>query len=566
LRLSELFGKTLRETPAEADTVSHQLLLKAGMIYQVAAGVYAYLPLLWRSLRKIERIIREEMDAAGGQEMLMPSLQPLELWQETGRDAAFGKTLFRLVDRKNRSLVLAPTHEEVTSEMARQFVRSYRDLPLMVYQIQTKFRDEPRPRGGLVRVREFAMKDLYSFDADQAGLDISYQKMVRAYTNVYRRCGLTAVVVEADSGAIGGKDSHEFMLIVETGENEILFCSQCDYAANEERAELLKEGGEHEEPLPMEPVDTPQIKTIDQLATFLRLPHMKTLKVVLYVADGRLVMALIRGDLQVNGVKLTNALKGRELRLAGDAEIEAAGLVPGFASPVGVKGVYVVADDSITLGANFVAGANQPDTHVKNVNYPRDFRVDALCDIASAQTGDRCARCGGKMRMARGIEVGHVFKLGTLYSEKMGATYLDRDGTKKPILMGSYGIGLGRLLAAAIEQHHDEQGIIWPATIAPYQVQLIGLNIANREVADASERIYAELLAAGYDVLFDDRAETAGVKFNDADLLGMPVRVTVSQRTLAAGSVELMLRKNRQPIMVALDQLVVKVGELLAQA
>lgn len=566
MRLSELFGKTLRETPTEADTVSHQLLVKAGMIYQVAAGVYAYMPLLWRSLRKIERIIREEMDSAGGQEMLMPTLQPLELWQETGRDAAFGETLFRLTDRKDRWLVLAPTHEEVVSEMARQFVRSYRDLPLMVYQIQIKFRDEPRPRGGLVRVREFAMKDLYSFDADQAGLDVSYQKMIQAYANIYRRCGLTAVVVEADSGAIGGKDSHEFMLVAETGENEILFCRQCDYAANAERAELLKEAGEHEDPLPMEPVHTPQIKTIEELAAFLRLPRMKTLKVVLYIADGRLVMAVIRGDMQVNEVKLSNALKARELRLASDAEIEAAGLVPGFASPAGVRGVYVIADDSVTLGANLVAGGNQPDTHVKNLNYPRDFHVDALRDIASAQTGDRCVRCGGKMATARGIEVGHVFKLGTVYSEKMGATYLDRDGTKKPIVMGSYGIGLGRLLAAAIEQHHDQQGIIWPAAIAPYQVHVIGLNMANKDVADASERIYAELQAAGCEVLFDDRVETAGVKFNDADLLGMPVRVTVSQRTIAAGSVEVMPRKIRQPALVPLDQLVAAVGELLAQA
>jgi len=497
LRLSDLFGKTLRETPAEADTVSHQLLLKAGMIYQVAAGVYAYLPILWRSLRKIEQIIREEMDAAGGQEMLMPALQPLDLWQETGRDAAFGETMFRLEDRKDRWLVLAPTHEEVITEMARQFVRSYRDLPRLIYQIQTKFRDEPRPRGGLVRVREFAMKDLYSFDVDQAGLDVSYQKIVQAYSNVYRRCGLTAVVVEADSGAIGGRDSHEFMLIAPTGENEMIFCSGCDYAANVERAELVKEAGEREEPLPLEPVHTPEIKTIDELAAFLHQPRMKTLKVVLYVADGRLVMAAIRGDMQVNEVKLSNALKARDLRLASDAEITAAGLVPGFASPVGSPGAYVVADDSITLSANLVAGGNEADTHVKNVNYPRDFRVDVIRDIASAQTGDRCARCSGKMEMARGIEVGHVFKLGAVYSEKLGATYLDRDGLKKPIVMGSYGIGLGRLLAAAIEQHHDEQGIIWPAAIAPYEVHIVGLNMANRDVAEASERIYAELGAAG---------------------------------------------------------------------
>ena len=563
MRVSSLFGKTLRETPAEAESVSHQLLLRTGMIQQVAAGVYSYLPLAWRSLRKIEQIIREEMDAAGGQELSMPVLQPFEIWEESERDLAFGKGLFTLRDRRDRKLVLGPTHEEVITDLARRNVKSYRDLPMMLYQIQTKFRDEPRPRGGLVRVREFAMKDLYSFDADEAGLDLSYQKMLQAYRNVYARCGLQTIVVEADSGAIGGKDSHEFMVIAETGEDEIVYCSRCDYAANGEKA-ISGKGGMEVEPLePVQEVATPGARTIEEVAGFLGVPKERTLKAVFYSADGELVFVAIRGDLEVNEVKLKNTLKCTELRLANDAEVQEAGLVAGSASAIGVEGVSVVADDSITAGNNFVVGANKPDAHLKSVNYPRDFKVDVLADIARACAGHRCASCGGELLSLRGIEVGHIFKLGTVFSERQGALYLDRDGVQKAAVMGCYGIGLGRLLAAAIEQNHDEKGIVWPPPIAPYRVYLCALAMDDEGVVSTAERVYAELEEKGLEVLYDDRNESPGVKFNDADLLGMPVRVVVSKRTLKSRAAEVKMRRGKEAEVVPLDELAERLVALL---
>ena len=559
MRLSKLFGKTLRQTPAEAENVSHQLLLKAGMIHQLAAGVYSYLPLALRALQKIENIIREEMNAIGGQELQMPVLQPLEMWRETERDLAFGKGLFTLSDRRERPLVLGPTHEEVITELVKRNVQSYRDLPLLLYQIQTKFRDEPRPRGGLMRVREFGMKDLYSFDTDEEALDITYQKMIGAYQRIYERCGLDSVVVEADSGAIGGKESHEFMVIAESGEDVILSCSKCDYAANVEKAESVKPrggevGGESEkgEMLPMEEVATPGIITIEELANFLDVPKSQTLKAVFYAADGDIVFVAIRGDLEVNEVKLKNVLGCHELRLATEEEVANAGLVAGSASPLGLSGIKRVGDPSITLGANLVAGANKPDTHMRNVNYPRDFAIDLLVDIATAQAGEGCPRCGTPLLATRGIEVGHVFKLGSFFSERMGATFLDRDGVARPILMGCYGIGIGRLLAAAIEQYHDENGIIWPTPIAPYQVHLCPLSTDNEEVAARAESLYAELKREGLEVLFDDRAESPGVKLNDADLLGMPLRVVLSPRTLKTGSVEVKMRGEKEVALVPL--------------
>jgi len=559
MRLSKLFGKTLRQTPAEAENVSHQLLLKAGMIHQLAAGVYSYLPLALRALQKIENIIREEMNAIGGQEIQMPVLQPLKMWRDTERDLAFGKGLFTLSDRRERPLVLGPTHEEVITELVKRNVQSYRDLPLLLYQIQTKFRDEPRPRGGLMRVREFGMKDLYSFDTDEEALDITYQKMIGAYQRIYERCGLDSVVVEADSGAIGGKESHEFMVIAESGEDLILSCSKCDYAANVEKAESVKPrggevGGESEkgEMLPMEEVATPGIITIEELANFLDVPESQTLKAVFYAADGDIVFVAIRGDLEVNEVKLKNALGCHELRLATEEEVANAGLVAGSASPLGLSGIKRVGDPSITLGANLVAGANKPDTHMKNVNYPRDFAIDLLVDIATAQEGEGCPRCGTPLLATRGIEVGHVFKLGSFFSERMGATFLDRDGVARPILMGCYGIGVGRLLAAAIEQYHDENGIIWPTPIAPYQVHLCPLSTDNEEVAARAESLYAELKREGLEVLFDDRAESPGVKFNDADLLGMPLRVVLSPRTMKTGSVEVKMRGEKEVALVPL--------------
>jgi len=562
MRLSQLFGKTQREIPAEADTISHQLLLKAGMIYQVAAGVYSHLPLAWRVFKKIENIIREEMDAAGGQELSMPVLQPLELWQETGRDLAFGKGLFTLSDRRERRLALGPTHEEIITTLASRNIQSYRDLPQRLYQIQTKFRDEPRPRGGLIRVREFTMKDLYSFDADEAGLEESYQKMLRAYQNIYKRCGLTTRMVEADSGAIGGKDSHEFIVITETGEDEIIYCASCGYSANVEKAQSVKRKPEPEKPRPVEEVKTPGMATIEEVSNFLKVPQEKTLKAVFYIADGELIFVVIRGDVEVNETKLKNILKCYELRLATEAEVKEAGIVAGSASPVGISRVRVVADESVTQGANFVAGANKPDTHLKNVNYPRDFEADTMVDIARAKAGEACPRCGGSLLAAQGIEVGHTFKLGTIFSQKLGAFFIDSNGNSHPILMGCYGIGLDRLIAAAIEQNHDDKGIIWPMPIAPYQIYLCPLYLENPEVKAAAEKLYADLEAQGLEVLYDDREESPGVKFNDADLLGIPVRVTLSPRTLKVNSAEIKKRSEKEPQLWPLNEITVRLKEL----
>ena len=565
MRISKLFGKTQREIPAEADMASHQLLLRAGMIHQITAGVYSYLPLAWRALKKIENIIREEMDAAGGQELMMPVLQPLELWQETGRDEAFGKGLFTLSDRKDRTLVLGPTHEEVITQLASRNVQSYRDLPVLLYQIQTKFRDEPRPRGGLIRVREFIMKDLYSFDTDEAGLDQSYNRMLQAYQNIYNRCGLPTRLVEADSGAIGGKDSREFMLITETGEDELIYCPGCGYSANAEKAESIKEKLTEEEPLPLEEVSTPGMATIEEVSHFLKVPHSRTLKAVFYIADGKLVFVVIRGDIEVNEVKLKNTLHCSELRLATEDEVVKAGIVAGAASPIGISGVRVIADDSITTGANFVAGANKPNTHLRNVNYPRDFKVDLITDIARARAGEGCPKCRGKFLSLRGIEVGHIFKLGTIFSQKLGAFYIDADGVSRPIVMGCYGIGLGRLMAAAIEQNHDDKGIIWPLPIAPYHIYLCPLYLENPQVESTVENLYTELEKSGLAVLFDDRRQSPGVKFNDADLLGIPLRVTISPRTLEKNSVEIKWRREKQAQLLPLDGIVAKLKELITE-
>jgi len=566
MRITQLLGKTQREIPAEADTISHQLLVRTGMISQVAAGVYAFLPLGWRALRKIEQIVREEMDRAGGQELNMPVLQPIELWQQTGRDIAFGKGLFCVIDRKDHTLVMGPTHEEVITSIVAHNVKSYRDLPLLPYQMQTKFRDEPRPRGGLIRVREFIMKDLYSFDVDEAGLDVSYKKMLAAYKRIYERCGLPTLLVEADSGAIGGKDSHEFMVVAETGEDEIIYCDKCKYAANVEKATSVKEPVGGGEPQSLEEVYTPGATTIKTLADFLKVPENRTMKVVFYMADGKLVFAMIRGDLDVNEVKVKRALKATDLRLATEDELMQAGIVPGFASPVGLKGFKVVADDSITTGTNFVAGGNKPETHVKNVNYPRDFTADVITDIATARVGDKCVRCGGKLSSTHGIEVGHVFKLGTFLSEKLGAYYSDEKGESHPIVMGCYGIGFGRLLAAAVEQNHDEKGIIWPTTIAPFQVYLCPLYREGTKVSEIADKLYNDLWAAGVEVLYDDRPESPGVKFNDADLYGIPLRVTVSPRTLEKNSVELKKRTEKASELAPLDGIVAKVKELTGKS
>jgi prolyl-tRNA synthetase len=563
VRVSKMFGKTLREVPAEADTVSHQLLVRAGMVNQLAAGVYSYLPLAWRVLKKIENIIREEMDKAGGQELSLPVLQPLELWQLTGRDQAFGKGLFVLYDRRERQLALGPTHEEVITQLASRNLRSYRDLPLLLYQIQTKFRDEPRPRGGLIRVREFAMKDLYSFDTDEVGLDQSYNRMLQAYRNIYERCGLPTLLVEADSGAIGGKDSHEFMVIAESGEDEVICCPACQYAANAEKAESAKGSLDNGQPLPLEEVATPGKATIEEVAGFLKVPQSHTLKAVFYVADGELTFVAIRGDLEVNETKLKNLLHSTELRMATEAEVIEAGIVAGAASPVGMSGIRVIADDSVKSGTNFIAGGNKPDTHLRNVNYPRDFKADTVADIARARASDSCPRCGGKLSSIHGIEVGHIFKLGTFLSEKLDASFIDEKGESHPMVMGCYGIGLGRLLAAAIEQNHDDKGIIWPTPIAPYHVYLCPLYREGSKVAEVAENLYARLETEGLEVLFDDREESPGVKFNDADLLGIPVRLTISPRTLEKDSVEVKRRSEKGSALVPLEGIVKKLKELI---
>ncbi len=571
MKYSRLFGRTTRETPADAESVSHQLLVRAGMICQGAAGVYSYLPLGWRVLRNVEQIIREEMDRAGGQELLMPALQPFELWEASGRYVSFGQSLFTVMDRKEHRLALGPTHEEVITDLARRYIQSYRDMPLMPYQIQTKFRDEPRPRGGLLRVREFIMKDMYSFDVDEEALDKTYKTMATAYAAVYRRLGLPAVMVEADSGAIGGKASHEFMVLTATGEDVVIHCDACGYAANAEKARSRKDV--RDAAVATEPeleslveVATPECRTIEEVAGFLKVPAYKTLKAVFYVADREFVLAVIRGDLDVNEVKLQRVLKCTDLRLAEADETSQAGVVAGFASPVGLRDVRVIADDSLLDARNLVAGANREGYHLMNVNLGRDFTVDLVADIALAREGDACPVCGAVLKADRGIEVGHIFKLGTFLSEKLNAVFLDDSGASKPCVMGCYGIGVGRLLAAVVEHCHDEKGIVWPMSVAPYQVHICTLNPDKGNVESVAERLYEDLRRLGIEVLLDDRQMSPGVKFNDADLLGVPFRVTVSPRALASSSVEVKRRDVTQSQLIAVEEAAGRLSQMVRQA
>jgi len=567
MRLSTLFGRTLRETPAEAEMVSHQLLLRAGMIRQLAAGIYSYLPLAWRVLRKIEQIMREEMDAIDGQEMLMPVVQPAEIWQATGRwyGPAPGPNLVRFKDRAGRDMVLAMTHEEAVADLLRQEIVSYRQLPVMVYHIQTKFRDEVRSRGGLVRVREFTMKDAYSCHTTYDSLDEYYPRMRQAYENIFRRCGLKVSPVEADTGVMGGATSHEFMVVSQSGEDTLIICPDCGYAANAERATFVKPPQPAEPEKQIEKIPTPGTTTIEEVAALVGVPTAQTLKAVFYTTDQQeVIFAIIRGDMEVNETKLSNQLGGAELHPASEEELKAAGIVAGYASPLGISGVRVVADDSIQMGSNFVAGANEEGFHLANVNYPRDFQVEILADIALARRGDVCPHCGGSLTDCRGIEVGHLFKLGTKYSEGLGATFLDRDGQAKPIVMGSYGIGTGRLMATIIEQHHDDKGIVWPPSVAPAQIHLVSLSTDRAEVVESAERLYDRLQAWGHSVLYDDRSESAGVKFNDADLIGAPLRLTVSPRTLKKNSVEAKLRWQEDKSYIPLDALQSGIEKLLA--
>ncbi len=563
MKMSNLFGRTLRDIPSEADLMSHKLLLQAGMIHQVATGVYSYLPLAWRSIRKIENIVREEMDKAGAQELKLGILQPRELWQRSGRDEVYGPDMIRLKDRRERELVLPPTNEELITETVKGVVQSHRDLPVTVYHIQTKFRDEPRPRGGLIRVREFDMMDAYSFDTDEAGLSISYDKMVQSYKKTFERCGIKTVIVDADSGAIGGKDSKEFILITESGEDTIVLCDSCDYAANDEKAEFERVSNPLESQQAMEQVETPGIKTIDELSNFMGVSTHKTIKAVFYSADDEIIFVAIRGDLEVNEVKLKNALKVSDLRLATPEEVSDAGLVSGSASPVGVEGFRVIADPSLRLGYNLVAGANKEGYHLKHVNFPRDFTSDIEIDIALAEKGHQCPICEGSLETYRGIEIGHVFKLGTSYSESLDASYSDTDGVNKRIVMGCYGIGIGRILAGAIEQLSDEKGIVFPRNISPYDVLIVGLNTDKDNVSQAANNLYETLSANGLEVLYDDRHESAGVKFNDADLLGIPVRIVVSNRNLQEGAVEIKSRTSEEGTMVPIDSAYTEIASLL---
>ncbi len=563
MRSSQLFGKTLRQAPADAENISHKLLVRAGFIQQIAAGIFSLQPLGNRSITKIRNIIREEMDRVGGQEINMPVVQPRSLWEESGRADTFVPPLARFQDKRERDMVIAPTHEETATVMARAGVTSYRDLPFTIYQIQTKFRDETRPRGGLLRVREFEMKDAYSFDADEEGMDRSFQAMVTAYKRIFKRCGLDVVMVEADSAGIGGKDSNEFVLLTESGEDTILMSTESDYAANGEKASFIKKAFPIGELGEVEEFATPNIKTIEELAKAEDVSKSKTAKAVFYSVNDEIVVVTIRGDYDVNETKLRNVLGGAEPRLATPEEVKAAGLVSGSASAVGLTGMKSVVDDSITMGSNYLAGANKEGFHLRNVNLDRDFKADIIADIAEAKKGYLSPDGKGKLVAKRGIEVGHVFKLGTVYSSKMGANFTDEDGEQKDVMMGCYGIGVGRLLAAAVESNNDDFGMVLPQAIAPYAVYLAGLNLNDSDISDKAEQLYEALQSAGYDVLFDDRDIPAGVKFKDADLIGIPVRIVISSRSLENGGVEVKARTSKDSEIVAESDVLTSVKKLL---
>ena len=567
MRATNLYAPTLRNTPAEAEIASHQLMYRAGLIRKSAGGMYTYLPLAWRTIRKIEQIIREEMDAAGGQEIMMPILQPSELWEESGRWGAYGAEMIRVKDRHGREFCMGPTHEEMITALVRDEVRSYKQLPLMLYQIQDKFRDERRPRFGVMRSREFIMKDLYSFDKDIAGMNESYRKMSVAYTNIFTRCGLNFRAVEADSGAIGGGHSEEFTVLAPEGESRIACCDACSYAASDEKAALRPIDAAAEEALPLEKVETPDAHTIAMLAEYLRIPVEKTIKAVAYqTEEDILILAFLRGDHEVNEVKLANAVGAQELRMADDAAIRAAGGFPGFMSPIGIKeGTCIVVDETAMRMHNAVSGANEQDFHYINVNPKRDFGSVTVTDIRLVAEGDLCPACGaGHLHIGRGIEAGQIFALGTKYSEAMGATFLDEAGKTQPLQMGCYGIGVGRTMAAAIEQNHDAHGIIWPRAIAPYEVVVVAVNAKAEEQLTYAEEIYEELRAAGVDVLLDDRRERAGVKFNDCDLIGYPVRIAIGPKTIENGTIEVKIRKSGELVNFARDTYLKGVKDMLA--
>ena len=568
LRASQLYAPTLREVPAEAELVSHKLMLRAGLVRKIAGGIYTYLPLAWRTIKKIEQIIREEMDAKGGQEIMMPIMQPAELWLESGRWNVYGDELMRFKDRHDRPFALGPTHEEIVTALIRDEVRSYKQLPLMLYQIQNKYRDEIRPRFGLMRSREFIMKDLYSFDKDIDGMNVSYEKMYDAYSRVFTRCGLKFRPVEADNGAIGGGHSHEFTVLAPSGESSIAYCEACDYAASDEKAELKVITVEAEEMKALEKVHTPGTHTIELVKDYLNVPIEKTIKAVAFQDDdGRLILAFVRGDHDVNEIKILNAVEGAlHLHMAEEAAIVEAGGSAGFMSPIGIAdSAVIVVDPTVMEMYNAVAGANDADHHFVNVNPRRDFDREKLIvtDIRMVKEGDPCPHCGAPLKMTRGIEVGQVFTLGNKYSKALNASFLDENGREKYFEMGCYGIGVGRTMQAAIEQSNDENGIIWSRALAPFEVVVVPVNAKNAEQMSTAEKIYEELRAEGIDVLIDDRAERAGVKFNDCDLIGYPLRITIGPKAIKENTVEIKIRRTNELMTVERDKYLSTVRELL---
>ncbi|MBD3368427.1 MAG: proline--tRNA ligase [Candidatus Eisenbacteria bacterium] len=555
---------THKEDPSDAETTSHRLMLRAGLMRKLTSGVYNYLPLGWRAIRKVERIVREEMDAVGCQEILMPVISPAELWRETGRWDIYGKELWRVRDRNGREFALGPTHEEVVTDIVRNEIRSYRELPFTLYQIQTKFRDEVRPRFGVVRAREFIMKDAYSFHRDDASLSETYDTICDAYTRIFQRCGLDFRPVEAATGAIGGSHSHEFMVLSDTGESEVIVCD-CGYAATDERAEGAiappSDVGEEGE---LERVETPEMRTIEEVSAFLKVPAERLVKTILYQVDGRTVAVLIRGDRDINEAKIAACL-GADLVEPSDPEtIERVTKAPvGFAGPVGLEGVEVIADHTVEPLQSAVVGANERDAHYVNVRPGRDFEPAAYHDVALVKAGDSCAACGKEMSSFRGIEVSQAFKLGTKYSDAMKATYLNEDGVAMPLVMGCYGLGVSRTVAAVIEQHHDDDGIIWPKSVAPFQIEILTVSMKSDACVELSERLYGELSERGVEVLLDDREDSPGAKFNDADLIGLPVRVTVGDRGLKKGIVEVRVRRTGETTEVPVEDAVEGILEIL---
>ncbi len=568
MRWSQTFIHTLRQDPSDAEVISHRLMTRSGLISKVAAGIYNYLPLGWRSLAKLETIIREEMERAGSAELVMPAIQPAELWQESRRWFEYGPELLRMKDRHEREFCFGPTHEEVVTDIVRRTITSYRQLPVNLYQIQTKFRDEIRPRFGLMRGREFIMKDAYSFHADAEDLDAAYRAMEAAYRRIFERCGLGYTQVEADTGNIGGSESHEFMVLADTGEDAILACASCDYGANVEKAEAgpvdAPPAWSRERPDQPQAIDTPSMRTVDEVAEFLGISPAHLIKTLIFETDEEFAAVLIRGDLEVNEVKLKNELGCLHLQLAAEAKIsEITGGPQGFSGPVGLEGIRIIADETVMDLEIAATGANADDTHLVGVVPGRDFDPDSVANVRLAAAGDPCPACGEAMIVKRGIEVGHIFKLGTKYSESMDCRFQDADGNEQPMIMGCYGLGVGRTLAAAVEQNHDDNGIIWPLPLAPYEVVLVVLNADKPEVVEAADGLYTELRDAGIDILFDDRPERPGVKFNDMDLIGFPVRVVLGKRGLEAGEVELSLRKDGEKHLTPISDIVPAVQAML---